>query len=197
MSGEAAQPETTRKVGFGLGVGILLIPLVFIWFLLRKGHSERSRIIGFAWLGFTIAFTLMRSILSPSTPNNAASTAVYGQPAQVSTFAPPAPPQVLRITAIELNRAYKKNEVSADDQFKGRTIQVSGRVSSITKDAFDNMHVRLAVSEFGLDDVDCKMPDSLKSEVGSLSKGQSIEVQGKVTGMVIGIVSVDVEALYR
>jgi hypothetical protein len=40
----------TRSVGFGLGVGILFIPLVFVWLLLRKGHSITARIVGFSWL---------------------------------------------------------------------------------------------------------------------------------------------------
>jgi hypothetical protein len=39
-----------RTVGFWLGVGILSIPLVFVWLLLRKGHSVTSRIVGFSWL---------------------------------------------------------------------------------------------------------------------------------------------------
>ncbi len=45
------QPDGARKVGIGLGVGIFFLPIVFAWFLLRKGHSTVSRVLGFAWLG--------------------------------------------------------------------------------------------------------------------------------------------------
>lgn len=43
-----------RKVGVLLGAGILLVPYVFSWFTLRKGHSTKSRIISFSWLGLLI-----------------------------------------------------------------------------------------------------------------------------------------------
>jgi len=32
---------------------IFLLPIFFVWFLLRRGHSLRSRVIGFGWFIFT------------------------------------------------------------------------------------------------------------------------------------------------
>lgn len=46
--------QSDRNVGAALGIGILLAPYIFVWFLLRRGHSSLSRIIGFLWLGFVI-----------------------------------------------------------------------------------------------------------------------------------------------
>ena len=46
-----------RKVGLLLGVAIFLIPIIFSWFLLRKGHSTLARIISFGWLAFFL-FTI-------------------------------------------------------------------------------------------------------------------------------------------
>ena len=43
-----------RRVGILLFIGILLMPYVFVWFLLRKGHSQLARVIGFGWLIFLI-----------------------------------------------------------------------------------------------------------------------------------------------
>jgi len=43
-----------RKVGFFLGIGILFMPFIFSWFLLRSGHSKFSRFIGFLWLALFI-----------------------------------------------------------------------------------------------------------------------------------------------
>jgi len=45
-----------RKVSRGLGIGIFLIPLVFSWFTLRKGHSSLARIVSLAWLVVTMGF---------------------------------------------------------------------------------------------------------------------------------------------
>lgn len=43
-----------RKVSFLLGLGILFVPMIFVWFLLREGHSKRAKIIGFTWLVIAI-----------------------------------------------------------------------------------------------------------------------------------------------
>ncbi len=50
MEGEEQLSPPRRKVGLLLGVGILFLPYVFVWALLRSGHSVASRIIGFIWL---------------------------------------------------------------------------------------------------------------------------------------------------
>jgi hypothetical protein len=39
-----------KKVGFLLGLGILLFPLIFAWFTLRQGYSTFARVVSFVWL---------------------------------------------------------------------------------------------------------------------------------------------------
>ncbi|MFT4179272.1 MAG: hypothetical protein QM612_07390 [Thermomonas sp.] len=46
----AALEQPTRKVGILLFIGILFLPYIFVWFLLRKGHSTLARTLGFGWL---------------------------------------------------------------------------------------------------------------------------------------------------
>ncbi|WP_413664770.1 DUF4236 domain-containing protein [Microbulbifer sp. CNSA002] len=66
-SGNAQNPQPTelqnsssinvkgkRSVSFLLGVGIFLIPYIFAWFTLRKGHSVLSRVVSFGWLSWLI-----------------------------------------------------------------------------------------------------------------------------------------------
>ncbi len=48
-------PTEKRSVGVLLGVGIVLIPLIFSWFTLRKGHSVFARVLSFSWLVLSIA----------------------------------------------------------------------------------------------------------------------------------------------
>jgi hypothetical protein len=40
-----AQETPTRRVGFLLGLGILLMPYIFSWFTLGKGYSSRVRFV--------------------------------------------------------------------------------------------------------------------------------------------------------
>ena len=48
-----------KKVGFLLGVGILLFPLIFAWFTLRQGYSTFARVVSFLWLIVSISFAFM------------------------------------------------------------------------------------------------------------------------------------------
>lgn len=43
-----------RKVGLILGFGILIMPYIFSWFTLRKGHTKKARVIAFLWLTFAL-----------------------------------------------------------------------------------------------------------------------------------------------
>ena len=46
-----------------LGFLIFVIPAIFVWFLLRDGHSTRSRIIGFAW-AILVQFGILSGFLA-------------------------------------------------------------------------------------------------------------------------------------
>jgi hypothetical protein len=67
---ETLSPESTRKVGFGLLIGIVLCPLVFALFLLRRGYSTQARIFGYSWF----AIMLCSVISSPLNNNKKANT---------------------------------------------------------------------------------------------------------------------------
>lgn len=49
------QKGSDRKIGVWLGIGIFLLPVIFAWFTLRKGHSLISRIISFVWMILVLA----------------------------------------------------------------------------------------------------------------------------------------------
>src|SRR5690348_8474085 len=48
------------------------------------------------------------------------------------------------VTAMELAKDYHANEVAADEKYKDKRLDVTGRVQSIDKDVFDNMVVHMA-----------------------------------------------------
>lgn len=58
---QAAQPvgpvwdeQGVRPVEGWLKIMAFLMPMIFVWFLLRRGHSFQQRLIGFGWLGLLI-----------------------------------------------------------------------------------------------------------------------------------------------
>lgn len=153
----------SRSVGFWLGVGIFLFPVIFVWFLLRQGHSTTSRIVGFAWLALMLV--AMASGERPS-GKAAAPTTSQSQPAEVA--APVVP--VFEVSAQQLAQAYDRNTVAADQQFKGKRFKVTGVVESINTDLFGNPYVTLRGGvnqfmepQFQLDDAHANYAAGLQS----------------------------------
>jgi hypothetical protein len=62
-AGMISIPE--RKVSALLAAGIVLLPLIFVWFLLRAGYSLQTRIIGFSWLMFPLFAALTLRFIAP------------------------------------------------------------------------------------------------------------------------------------
>ena len=44
------EEKAIRPVSPWLAFGIFICPVIFVWWLLREGHTTRARLIGFAWL---------------------------------------------------------------------------------------------------------------------------------------------------
>lgn len=42
--------SNNKSIGLALGVGIAAIPFIFAWFTLKKGYSNKARVISFLWL---------------------------------------------------------------------------------------------------------------------------------------------------
>ena len=56
-----------RKVGVLLGAGIFMLPVVFSWFVLRKGHTLRARAIVAVWTAlWIVGFSMI-----PTAPDDA------------------------------------------------------------------------------------------------------------------------------
>jgi len=171
-----AQPATVRKVGIGLGIGVFLLPIVFSWFLLRKGYSTVPRVLGFVWLA--LGFIVMLN--APPSHTSAASSG--NQAAAESTA--PALAQLPKMTATALHKAYKENEVAADEHFKGKTVDIEGVVDKISKDFTDTMIVELKGGEF-LASVNAYFDDIHKSTLANLKPGQRVVLRGRVDGFIM------------
>jgi hypothetical protein len=111
-------------------------------------------------------------------PNGNATSSLSPRAAEVNVVAVP-------VTALKLWRDYDANEVSADSNYKGRLLAVSGNIDSINKDAFNNVSVMLrSPNEFM--PVHATLKDSQTSRAGNLAKGQSVVVTCMGGGMIVG-----------
>lgn len=94
----------------------------------------------------------------------------------------------IEVSAKQLAADYSANEVSADQRYKDKVLQVSGTVESINKDITDDIYIVLtgADDEFGMDGVHCSFSKGHTNEAAALSKGQKIIIKGIGAGMIMG-----------
>ena len=96
------------------------------------------------------------------------------------------PEKVQRYTSVELYEQYKQNEVAADAELKGKTIEVSGTIYSIDSTSFlfsTTYTVLLYVDEWGINDVYCYFGEEKLNEVASLRKDQKVVIRGVCDGL--------------
>ncbi len=88
-------------------------------------------------------------------------------------------PEVV-ITSINLSKEYSENEVSADAKYKGKLIEISGKMTSVDNGTFDNeMIVRLSDGKYDMNNAWCYMKESEREKVLTLKKGQQVTLIGK------------------
>jgi 6-phosphogluconate dehydrogenase (decarboxylating) len=87
------------------------------------------------------------------------------------------------ITANQLVDAYEANEVSADNQYKDKTVYVSGKVGDIAKDVLDNIYIILKTGDMEVNNVQCYFDDA--DAAAKLTKGSKITLKGTCKGKVI------------
>lgn len=102
----------------------------------------------------------------------------------------PAPEPAMQVSAKELGKAYEENEAAADSRFKGKVLEVSGTIKSITKDAVDDVIVELGTGNevFG---VQAKLTKEEELKAVDLKKGQSAKVRCTGGGEVTSIPMLD------
>jgi type III secretory pathway component EscT len=52
-------PDATRRLSPPLLLGMLLVPIIFVWFFLRRGYAPSLRVAAFAYTGTFLAIGLL------------------------------------------------------------------------------------------------------------------------------------------
>lgn len=94
------------------------------------------------------------------------------------------------VTAAELHKAYKTNEVAADEKFKGKAVRVTGKLIGISKDFSDAIYLTIHPgTEMGeLEALHAYFDDNQKAVIAALKPGQLIIFDGRVDGLMMGSV---------
>ena len=173
------------SIGILLGIGILLVPIIFSWFTLRPGYRTRSRVIAFCWL-FVVIFAVFGAEQSenpsrPSSPQPAATTSNSSLR-----------DNIMNVSAMQIVSEYDNNEIAADSRYKGKYVRISGVVNDIAKDILDNMYVTIGGgADFELRSVQAFFPDKYEGILAELRKGSRITVVCRIDGLMLNVIGRD------
>jgi hypothetical protein len=91
------------------------------------------------------------------------------------------PAGAIQIEASKLMEEYRGNQLKADNQYKGKTLQITGKVKQVKKDWSDNYYIQLEAASV-MYTVDVYVKSSELSKIGNLNSGQTITVAGTCEG---------------
>ena len=96
-----------------------------------------------------------------------------------------APP--ISVTSASIFKEYSENEVAADAKYKGKLIEISGKVVSVDNGTFDDeIIVRLSDGQYDFSGPWCYMKESERDKVLALKKGQQVVLIGVGDSATIG-----------
>lgn len=96
--------------------------------------------------------------------------------------------QAIAVTAAKLLQDYEANEVSADAQYKGKIVEVSGAINTIGKDILDTPYVSLSTGGGSFFSIQCMFEKSDQAQLATLSKDTRITLRGRVSGKLGNII---------
>ncbi len=84
------------------------------------------------------------------------------------------------LTSGELIKEYKENAISADNKYKGKIVEVTGKIDSIDKDILNDEYISLSGDDGIFDYIQCYIAKSDISKISNYKVGDSITIVGKV-----------------
>lgn len=165
-----------RSVSFLLGLGIFFIPVIFSWFTLRKGYGVLAKVISFAWLAFSLIMFGLINGINLENESNKMLLASHG-----------------RIKQVELKdmlAAYTNNELDADNQYKGKMVQITGQVDTVKKDIIGNLYV-IFIPASGAQPpyMQAFFSESMANQLSQLKVGSYLTVVCKIDGLAMNIIA--------
>jgi hypothetical protein len=141
-------------------------------------QKHRSLII----VGLVVIAIVVIIDITSSNPSNTASNAT--QPAS-SGSSSVGETTAIQVSAAQLYSVYKRNEVLADSQYKGKQLIVEGVVREIRKDMFDEAVIELmTANEF--ESVSANLDKGEEAKAAELSKGMAVTLLCEGAGATLG-----------
>jgi hypothetical protein len=191
-------PAPSRKVGILLGIGIFVMPYIFSWFTLRKGHSTLARGLAFGWFVLVLIGLAnnnaetsgSKSSGSAALAPDAPSMRAEAVPVAVQQTAPAKPAfepiaEGCRQVADKFDASSKLSDLQKEslwEQYKGKQFEWKLRVVEVSSNMFGGYSVQFKCvpSRSLIQDVQISYPDSAREHVMQLEKDGVYVVRGKL-----------------
>jgi hypothetical protein len=171
---------------FAILIGLVLLPPA------SKLVKEKFSITFSGGLKFTavVVLLILDAALGSTHGSNGVPPATANVTASANAPAPDAPAPAtppIAITASSLYTAYNANAVAADATYKGKLVDVTGTIDTISTDIFGYPFVALKTGEYTGIQVQCTFPQSAKQALTVLTSGQTVTLEGTVSGEPLNI----------
>jgi hypothetical protein len=94
----------------------------------------------------------------------------------------------IKVKLTQILKDYTDNEVNADNLYKGKRVQVSGRVAEIKKDLFDHPYIAIGTgAEFEIPQFQAGFDDNDAGKLTQLKKGLTVTVTCQVDGLMMNV----------
>lgn len=104
------------------------------------------------------------------------------------TEAPSTAAPAMKVAIKDLLKAYKENEVRADNVYKDKLVEVTGTVDDVKKDVLGDIYVAVGTgAQFEIPQVQCFAKGGQADAFAKLNKGQKVTVQGRVDGLMMNV----------
>ncbi len=96
----------------------------------------------------------------------------------------------ISVTAFQMAKEYKQNEVAAEAKYKGKLVEISGTVDTIGMDITDTPYISFTTENQYeiINRIQCMFSDKDTAMLSAISKGQKITLQGEVSGALGNII---------
>lgn len=141
-----------------------------------KGLPLAGTILGGAAVLISILWVIFFTVLAataPTTPGGSTGTPVS-----------PSDPIAASVPATDLVQEFKDNEPAADVKYKGKVIEVTGRVKQVS-DFGGVSDISVELDGVNLASVDCTFSSTQRAAVSGLTTGSTVTVRGRCAGLVV------------
>lgn len=148
------------------------------------GAKNKKPIFRRLWFILLLIIIVAVIVVTSSTQQNRQAS-VPQEPGAVPSAVPA--PEIIKVSAADLIKAYNDNEVRADSTHKNKQLTVSGIVTSISV-VLGQTNVTIGTGEMFELGIICYPLSGQDEKIAALNKGDSIAVTGKCDGKSLSVV---------